>query len=448
MYRWFLALRWLVTRPINLLGVLAVTVGVWALIVVVSIFSGYLTEIGRHLQSSTSDATVVRLPDDARFARIEEVLRRDPNVAAVAPRIVWQGLVHPLGDDAGKAPPPAGMAELGAPTPFVAILGVDFEKERDVSGLDAWVKDVADGSVRASDPANPLAQVGDLPAVMLGRQRMQDDGARRGERVKVTTGRLVADRSGERLDFDDGEYVAAGAFESSFAAFDAFNVFVDIATLRAQLRSGERRVPDDWCNEIAIRLHDPRDAEATVARLTRLLDAIDDAPRGPGLLVRTWAEANKAQIGNVEHQRSLMKLVLFVIMVVAAFQVYSTMSMTVTEKQHDIGILTALGARRAGVLSLFLTSGIAIATVGAVLGVGLGCLSAIGLDDFNTAMRAVFDVDLFPVRVYNLKRVPYELDPTWIGQVAGVAIALGALVAAVPAWRASRHDPAVSLRND
>jgi lipoprotein-releasing system permease protein len=447
MYRWYLALRWLVTRPINLLGVLAITVGVWALIVVVSIFSGYLTEIGKHLQSSTADATVVRLPDDASFASYAAILARDANVAELAPRIVWQGLVHPLGTQTATAPKPAGMAELGAPTPFVSILGIDFAKEQRVSGIADWVRGIADPALRVADAAQPLAPIGEFPAVLLGRQRLADSGAPRGERVKLTLGRLVHGRDGEALDFHDPEFAVAGAFESNFAAFDGFNVFVDIAALREQLRVDGARIPADWCNEIAIRLVDPSRADETVERLRNLLES-NRPPHGPSLLVRTWADANQAQISNVSHQRGLLKLVLLVIMVVAAFQVYATMSMTVAEKQHDIGILTALGARRGGVLVLFLTTGVSIALVGAALGVGLGCFTAMQLDDFNTLMRASFGVDLFPVRVYNLKRVPYELDPVWIGQVAGTAIALGALVTAIPAWRAARHDPAVSLRND
>ena len=143
-----------------------------------------------------------------------------------------------------------------------------------------------------------------------------------------------------------------------------------------------------------------------------------------------------------------MKLVLFVIMVVAAFLMFATLSMMVTEKVHDIGILTAMGATRFGVLQVFMSCGLAIAVAGTVLGILLGCLSAVYLDDFNQWLRASFGIDLFPTTVYNLRRVPYHLDPLWIAQVAAMALGVGVVVSGVPAWRASRHDPVTSLRNE
>lgn len=449
MYRWFLAFRWLFTRPINLLGVLAITLGVWALIVVVSIFSGYIHEISRHLQSSTADMTAARLPPDASFDRMAAVLRRDPNVAAVAPRIVWQGLVHPLAGAQQKAPPAVGVAELGAPTPYVTLLGVDFAAEDAVSGIRAWIEGVSDPAERVADPEHPFASDSGPAAILMGASRMAIDDLHRGARAKITTGRLVAERGHESLSAPaPEEYRIAGAYESSFAAFESLNVLIDIEALRAQIRHDDQ--PDlgpDWCNELAIRLIDKGDAEGTAQRLQRILNTEFDPDYGH-ILVRTWAEANAPQLANFEHQRSLLILVLFVIMVVAAFQVYATMSMTVTEKQHDIGILAALGGKRGGILTLFLVNGVAIATLGAVLGVGTGCATALGLDGFNEFLKHSFGIDLFPVRVYNLRHVPHELDPQWIGVVSGSAILIGALVSAIPAWRASRHDPAVSLRND
>ena len=69
------------------------------------------------------------------------------------------------------------------------------------------------------------------------------------------------------------------------------------------------------------------------------------------------------------------------------------------------------------------------------------------LDDFNSFLRR-FDIDLFPVRVYNLRRVPYDLDPLWIAQVSGISVLVTVAVAAIPAWRAARQDPLVALRHD
>lgn len=445
MYRYFLALRYLVARPINLLGVVGIMLGVWALIVVVSIFSGFLQEVGKHLQSSTADLSVVALPDDASFRRLEAILEADPNVADCAPRIVWQGLVHPFGEDIGKPPPPTGMSEMGAETPFVSVIGIDPERERTVTDIRSWMDSVEDPERRVADVDRPLAPLDGRDALILSLQRMAEDEVRTGDRAKITIGRLQRHGGREELMFEAKEFTVAGAYETEYAGFDSLNVFVHVDSLRALLRS--KYAPADFVNEIAVRLVDTGRAEETRDRLQRALD-LELEPLPLRIRVQTWAEANAAQLGSVEHQRSLMKLVLFVIMVVAAFLMYATLSMMVTEKTHDIGILTAMGASPAGVMVLFTACGFAIAVVGVMLGILVGCISSIYLDAFNHWMSSTFGIDLFPVRIYNLRHVPYDLDPQWIGIVSLVALAVGALVASVPAWRAARHDPLESLRTE
>ncbi|MGA0059578.1 MAG: ABC transporter permease [Planctomycetota bacterium] len=445
MYRYFLALRYLLARPINALGVVGIMLGVWALIVVVSIFSGFLKEVARHLQSSTADMTAINLPEGVDFDEVRSIVEADENVAACSPRIVWQGLVHPFGEQVGRAAPPAGMSELGAATPFVSVLGIEPELERGGTGFRDWITGIEDPRIRVADPDRPLDALDGLPALVLSRQRMAEDGVMAGDRAKLTVGRMRRSGGREELDFRPLACRVAGAYETSYAGFDGLNVFVHIDTMRAFLSENPGTAS---ANEVAIRLHDPSDAEATAGRLQR---ALAEGVTGRGsswIRVRTWAEANAGRIGNVEHQRSLMKLVLFVIMVVAAFLMYATLSMMVTEKTHDIGILTAMGASPRGVMAVFTGCGVAIAVVGAGLGVAFGCLSSIYLDTLNTFLTENFGIDLFPVRIYHLRRVPYDLDPVWISQVAGSALVGGALVAAIPAGRAARYDPRDSLRNE
>jgi len=139
--------------------------------------------------------------------------------------------------------------------------------------------------------------------------------------------------------------------------------------------------------------------------------------------------------------------VLFVIMVVAGFLIYTTLSMMVTEKLHDIGVIAALGGTRAGVAQIFMSCGLAIASAGTLLGVVTGCITSVYLDDFNNLMKRVFNLDLFPTDIYNLPRVPYDLDPLWIAIVAGSSLLLGLVVSALPAIRAMRNDPLECLRD-
>ena len=162
--------------------------------------------------------------------------------------------------------------------------------------------------------------------------------------------------------------------------------------------------------------------------------------------LQTWREKNRLFLESVGHQRGLLKIVLIVIMVTAAFLMLATLSMMVTEKISDIGILTAMGGTPSGVTLVFLACGLTITLVGVVVGLATGAVTAIYLEEIRQGIRWAFGIDLFPLDVYNLDRVPCLIDPLWLLQVAGMAFATGFVVSAIPALRAARHDPLVSLR--
>jgi lipoprotein-releasing system permease protein len=234
-----------------------------------------------------------------------------------------------------------------------------------------------------------------------------------------------------------------GGFKTKHSGYDALTAFVPIEMLR-QLVGADNK---DYVNEIAIRLKS-RSPQAVVESRKRIERALlaDERFQVPPPYVLAAGQQESGFLSAVDHQRGLMKLVLFVIIVVAGFLVYATLSMMVTEKTHDIGVLSALGATRGGVLQVFITCGLAITLAGTVAGIVSGCVTSVYLDPFNTWLKQ-FGIDLFPTDIYNLPHVPYELDPWWISIVGGVSLAVGALAAAIPALRAMSRDPLACLRN-
>jgi lipoprotein-releasing system permease protein len=434
MYRYFLAIRYLLSRPINLLGVLGVTLGVWALILVVSIFSGFIREVRGHVQSATSDISVANLPLTSSFAAVRRAVMADPNVASCAPRIAWFGLLHPRADQAARA---EGGDDVEA-TPFVHLIGIDPAAEAEVSGLSQWLANVEDERLRIAPGGPPLA-AGDDEGIVLSERRAHAAGLAVGDGLRLTCARLDSSPRAQTVTDEHRDLRLAGAFATKHTAFDAMTALVHIDTLRDMLGVAG----GDGCNVVAVRLRDTADGNATAERLERALWPLAG---GHTVYVQTWEETNAIFLSAVDHQRSLMKLVLFVIMIVAAFLMYATLSMMVTEKTYDIGILTAMGATRAGVLQVFLSCGLAISVLGVVFGIVTGCLSSFYLDHFHRFLRDEFGIDLFPTAIYNLRQVPYDLDPWWIAQVSAMALAVGALVSGGPAWRAARHDPVEALR--
>jgi lipoprotein-releasing system permease protein len=440
MFRPFLALRYLLTRPINMMGVLGITVGVWSLIVVVSIFSGFLKVVSEHVRSAGADLTVIQVSEHVSEELLRKAVLQDPNVAACAAHLVHFGLLHKPGQQPGPLPLLGRGSLQGGEGPFLFVLGVDPAQEVTTSGFAGWLA-AADANLRVADLQHPLQERDGRPAVLLGQERMVRDGLRPGDRVVLTTGKVQRLRNlqGSTPERIAKEFTVAGAYRTQHTGFDGNYMLVDLHVLRSLL------YPDlpEVVHELAVKVKDdaPAVLAATAERLQEMIpQQLHLAPGTMKPRVETWMHRNRAILLGVDHQRGLLKIVLIVILVVAAFLMFATLSMMVTEKTSDIGILTALGGTPGSVMQVFLLCGLCITVAGLVLGTAVGCLSAVYL------MRAWFDVDLFPTRVYNLDRVPHDLDPLWIAQVCGMALGVGAVVSALPAFRAARADPLASLR--
>ncbi|MGC6489514.1 MAG: ABC transporter permease [Planctomycetota bacterium] len=444
MYRLFLAVRYLLTRPVNLLGMAGITISVWALVVVVSLFSGFLQVIEDHVRSATSDVVVSDVPSWATWPSLQAAIADDANVAAAAPRVLHYGMLTPPGRRPPPAPLPGRGALHGGDQPFLFVYGVDPALEAAATDFASWLAAAEiPPALRVADPAAPLAPIDGSPSVVLGLERMQRDGLVVGDRLRLTTARMASASDGRvrpvKIEVD---LRVAGAYRTEHGGFDGSNVFVALDTLRANLFPGApQRV-----QEVAVRLRDGAQLAATADRLSRTLQRVTERDgRGYGR-VQTWEERNAPFLANVAHQRGLMKIVLIVIMVVAAFLMLATLSMMVTEKTSDIGILTAMGGTPGGVTTVFLACGLVITLCGVALGLVSGVLTAVYLEEIRQAVLWSTGVDLFPLDVYNLQRVPCRIEPLWLIQVATMALATGLVVSALPALRAARHNPLVSLR--
>ena len=443
MYRLFLAIRYLLTRPINLLGMLGIALSVWALVVVVSLFSGFLAVIEGHVQTASADLTVTHLPEWAEWPTLRSGLLDETNVAAVAPRLVHHGLVQRPGSRPAPPPLPGRTSLHGGDQPFVFVIGVDPAAETEVTGFGGWLTNPEIPAERRAPAGDPFAGADERPRVLVGDHRMARDGLHPGDVVRWTFAILKSDGRG-RVETDQRELdlVVAGAFKTAHAGFDGNNMFVGERALRRALE-----LPEGAVQEIAVRVRDEAQLEPTADRLQRIVSrALDRGNQRAYGAVETWRERNAPFLASVEHQRGLLKIVLIVIMVVAAFLMLATLSMMVTEKVADIGILTAMGGTPLGVTQVFLACGLSITVVGVLLGLSTGALTAVYLEEIRQTLRWATGVDLFPLEVYNLDRVPCRIEPLWLLQVTGMALATGFLVSALPALRAARHDPLVSLR--
>jgi lipoprotein-releasing system permease protein len=445
MYRLYLAVRYLLTRPINLLGMAGITISVWALVVVVSLFSGFIEVVERHVHTAGADLTVEALPEWADWAKLRAAFADEPNVVGSAPRVLHYGMLAKKGQRPPPPPLPGRGALHGGDQPFLFVQGIEPSAEAAVTGFAAWLAhpDIPASLRTGADVATVLAPRDALPTVLIGLERMQREGIAVGDHVVLTTAKVRRDERGdqttEKVQLD---LRAGGAFKTAHSGFDGNTVFVAADLLRGVL------FPDRpaCVQEVAVKVKDAAQLEATAERLQRAVGrVVNDGAKVWGRVL-TWREKNAMFLESVAHQRSLLQIVLIVILVVAAFLMLATLSMMVTEKVSDIGILTAMGGTPGGVTMVFLGCGLVITIAGVVVGIAGGIVTGIYLEEVRQAVRWATGIDLFPIDVYNLERVPCAIDPWWLLQVAGMALVTGALVSAIPALRAARHDPLVSLR--
>jgi lipoprotein-releasing system permease protein len=141
-----------------------------------------------------------------------------------------------------------------------------------------------------------------------------------------------------------------------------------------------------------------------------------------------------------------MFLILTLIIVVAAFNIISSMIMMVKDKGRDIAILRTMGASRGAILRIFVLSGASIGVVGTVAGLLLGVVLTRNLEAIRQALQNVIGTDLFAAEIYFFTRIPARLEPREVAAVVLMALALSFLATLYPSWRAARLDPVEALR--
>jgi lipoprotein-releasing system permease protein len=170
------------------------------------------------------------------------------------------------------------------------------------------------------------------------------------------------------------------------------------------------------------------------------------AALGGHVRIVDWQQANSSLFNAVEIERNVMFLILTLIIVVAAFNIISSMIMMVKDKGRDIAILRTMGASRAAILRIFVLSGASIGVVGTVAGLLLGIVFTRNIEAIRQGLQKVIGTDLFAAEIYFFTRIPARIDSGEVAAVVFMALALSFLATLYPSWRAARLDPVEALR--
>jgi len=170
------------------------------------------------------------------------------------------------------------------------------------------------------------------------------------------------------------------------------------------------------------------------------------AALGGQVRIVDWQQANSSLFNAVEIERNVMFLILTLIIVVAAFNIISSMIMMVKDKGRDIAILRTMGASRAAILRIFILSGASIGILGTIAGLLLGVVFTLNIEAIRQGLQKVIGTDLFAAEIYFFTRIPARIEPSEVAAVVIMALALSFLATLYPSWRAARLDPVEALR--
>ena len=189
---------------------------------------------------------------------------------------------------------------------------------------------------------------------------------------------------------------------------------------------------------IQLRLSDLNEAPRVATELAQSL--------GPSVIVRDWTNTNRNWFAAVQVEKRLMFIILTLIVAVAAFNLVSTLVMTVTDKRADIAILRTLGATPRSIMAIFMVQGAASGVIGTLAGVLLGLLVAFNIDVIVPVIEHVLHTTFLPSSVYLISRMPSDPQQGDIVPIAVISLVLAFLATLYPSWRASRLQPAEALR--
>jgi len=384
-------------------SMLGIALGVAALIVVLSVMNGFRKDVTDRMLSIISDVEVFA-PDGG--ALLEPVLtlaevRKNPQVVGAAPYVGAQGLLA------------RGEAMQG-----VMVRGIDPALEPQVTEVAAQIKDTL----------LPRLTPGSF-GILLGNDLARKLGVMTGDTVTLIapSGQVTPAGVVPRLK----QMTVLGTFSSGHYEYDS-------ALAMLNIEDAERIFRLEGPTGVRLKLRDKDQARAVADQLAASLSG--------NLLILDWTRQNRTWFSAVQLEKRMMFIILTLIVAVAAFNLVSTLVMTVQDKRADIAILRTLGASPASIMKIFIVQGALVGVIGTLAGLALGLLIAFNIDVIVPFLERLFHASFLPKDVYLISKMPSDPQAGDIVPIALISLLLSFVATIYPSWRASRVNPAEALR--
>ncbi|HWY39493.1 MAG TPA: ABC transporter permease [Chthoniobacterales bacterium] len=424
-FSFFLALRYLKPKRtflsiITLISILGVTLGVTALIVVISVMTGFDRELRQKIMDF--DAHIVVTSEDVirDWRSLKAQIDNVPGVVATAPYV--QGPV---------------IVEFQSQRFAPIVRGIDPAQEDKVIPIRKFIKEGelnfdGDSAVLGIDLARILKiRVGDkLTVYSPGNLGQILDGIKKLENVKGADEKAAI---GELRDVVlPKELTVVGIFETGRYEYDSKYLLVPLYI------GQELYNLDDALHGITIRVTDPYGAEQAKEAIQRFIE--------PPAYAQTWIDLNHQFFDAVRLERNVMFFLLLIIVVVAAFGIMSTLITVTVQKRREIGIVKALGANITQIIWVFLGQGTVVGLFGTLGGLGLGMTLIRYRNEFSHWLANTLHIEIFPREVYQFSEIPAQVVPHDVTVICISAFLICSVAALIPAYFAARLDPVKALR--
>ena len=396
-------------------SMLGIGLGVAALVIVLSVMNGFQKEVRDRMLSVVSHIEIVSADGGALedLAGTLKQVQSNAQVLGAAPFISAQALLARGEDMKG-----------------VLVRGIDPALEPTVVNLSAGMAGNAENSSNRglSMPGVEALKPGQF-GVVLGLDLARQLGLRLGDPVTLISPNGQVTPAGVLPRLKQMEVV--GLFNSGHYEYDSALVMLHVEDAGKIFRL-------EGPTGVRLKIKDLHEARSVARELAPTLRA--------GMAIRDWTQQNKTWFAAVQVEKRMMFIILTLIVAVAAFNLVSTLVMSVTDKRADIAILRTLGASPKSIMGVFMVQGAMVGFIGTVGGLLLGLVIAFNIDVIVPALETLFRASFLPKDIYLISRMPSDPQMADILPVAVISLLLAFVATLYPSWRASQVNPAEALR--
>lgn len=405
-FEWFVCLRYLKAKRkqsfislISLISVAGVMVGVMALIVVLAVMTGFTSEFRDKILGINSHIVVQQLGDMMTGHReAAKAIQPIPGVKGVTPYIYSQTML--TGGTGGTG------AVLRGIDPATAATVLDLAKHMVVGRI---------------DDLDPTVSGKRLPGIILGQELASQLRVTIGDRVKLISASGPLTPMGVLPKIK--ACLVVGIFDTGMYEYDSALAYVSLSTAQEFFDLGEA------VHGLEVKVADIDAADRIAGKIEQTL--------GPGFLAKDWMRMNKNIFSALRLEKTALSVIMALVVLVAAFNIVSTLIMVVMEKNKDIAILKSMGATSSSIMRIFMYEGLVIGLGGTLLGIGGG----LTLCEILSRYQFIKLPDVYPISTLPVKVLPFD-----VALISAAAVLITFLATLYPSWQAAKIDPAVALR--